>query len=99
MIPPRYSIDSSVSSLVTGLFLVKGDAVTLEPGTNVRVPPVWPLACAHRVDHPFGSLDLALKCEYIIQLQEMNVSIGGTILRVDTFWSNVEFLPITIPTK
>jgi len=59
--------------------------VTLEPGVNVRVPPAWPLASARRVDYRFGSLNLALKCEYILQLQEMNVSIGGTILRADTF--------------
>ena len=85
MIPPQYSIDSSLSFLVTGPFLAKGDSVTLEPGANVRVPPVWPLACARRVGHPFGSLNLALKCEYTLQLQRMSVSIGGTILRVDTF--------------
>jgi len=59
--------------------------VMLEPGVNVRAPPTWPLACARRADDLFGSLNLALKCEYILQLQEMNVSIGGTILRVDIF--------------
>jgi len=63
---PRKSIYSSVSFLVTGLFLVEGGSVTLEPSVGLRVPPARPLACPCRVDYPLGSLNLALTCKYIL---------------------------------
>jgi len=57
---PQDSIYSSVSSLVTGLFLVKGASVMLEPSVECEC-----LQRGHWRVH-VGSLKLALKCQYIL---------------------------------
>jgi hypothetical protein len=46
--------------------------MTLEPSVDMQVPPAWPLACAGRVEliFLFGSFNLALKCEYVPDVQK-----------------------------
>jgi len=56
--------------------------MTPEPRVEVRVPPAWQLACARRVDSLFESLNLALKYEYVLEVQEKDLSTGGIILRI-----------------
>ena len=57
---PRRGVDSSVSSLVTCLFLFKGDSITPGPRVEVPAPPAWPLACARRVGLLFASLNSSI---------------------------------------
>jgi hypothetical protein len=44
--------------------------MTLEPGVDMQVPPAWPLASAGAVDFLFGPFNLALKCEYVPDVQK-----------------------------
>ena len=66
------------------------------PSAQVLLPPAWRLACARRVDFLFGSLNLALKYEYVLEVQEKGLSTGGTIPRIR---KHVEFLFRTHPNK
>ena len=67
---PLHSIDSSPSSLVTGIFLFEDGPMTLGPSADVRVSPAWPLARAPRGDFLFWSLNLVLNCEHVLRCRE-----------------------------
>ena len=92
-------MDSSGSSPITGILLFKGGSITLESSVDVRVLLAWPLACARRVDFLFGSLNLALKCRYVLEVQE-RIS-RRVVLYVVLVPSRkyVDFLPRTYPNK
>ena len=47
----------------------------------------------------FGSLNPALKCGYVLEAQEKDLSTSDTIRRVDTFRKHVDFLPRIYPNK
>ena len=73
--------------------------MTLGPSVDVRVPPTWRLARARRLYFLFGSLNLALNCEYVLEVQGRNVSTSGTTLRVDIFRGHIECFPRTYLNK
>ena len=73
--------------------------MTLGSSVDVRVPPTWRLTRARRLDFLFGSLNLALNCEYVLEVQGKNISTSGTILRADIFRKHVKCLPRTYLNK